>query len=176
MVDMSDMPQEVRDAVDREAIRCVLHRYSHGVDRADLETLKSVYWPDGTDDHGTFNGNAWEFAEYLIPAISKMEMTLHTVSNINIELDGDKAKVEAYCVAYHRLGGEDGKTEMVVGGRYLDRFEKRDGEWRIAYRLYCMDWNRNVPSTDGGDEGIYAGLQTRGARFPNDPWNSLKEG
>ena len=47
---------------DLESIRDVARRYCRGVDRLDLEEMKSAYWPDATDDHVTFVGNAWEFA------------------------------------------------------------------------------------------------------------------
>ena len=47
-------PQQLAD---REAIReCVL-RYSRGVDRLDVEQMKSAYWPEATDDHGRFVGH-----------------------------------------------------------------------------------------------------------------------
>lgn len=57
---------------------------------------------------------------------------------------------------------------MVVAGRCLNRLEHRDSEWRIAERLYVMDWNRNIPSTCRWDGGIYASLNNRGARKPDD--------
>ena len=56
-----------------------------------------------------------------------------------------------------------------MGGRYLDRIEQRDGDWRIAQQTCVMDRNRNTPSTAQRDEGIYAGLKIRGARWPDDP-------
>ena len=75
-----------------------------------------------------------------------------------------------------RTHRRQGKMEMVVGGRYLDRLERRGGEWRIAWRTYVMDWNRNVPSTCRWDEGIYARLRNRGARFPDDPLQAFLAG
>jgi len=40
------------------AITRILHSYSRGADRCDLELMRSCYWPDGTDDHGSYNGEA----------------------------------------------------------------------------------------------------------------------
>ena len=159
--------------MDKQAIGEVLARYCHGVDRCDLETLKSAYWEDAIDDHGTFNGPAMEFCEHLIPALKSMRCTMHQISNVWIQVEGEAAKVETYCVAYHLIPSEDGLTEMVVGGRYLDRMEKRSGEWRIAHRLYVMDWNRSGPSSAEWDEGLMGQLKTRGDRFPNDPYDRL---
>ncbi|WP_448586802.1 nuclear transport factor 2 family protein [Thermaurantiacus sp.] len=168
-----DQLAELRGALeallDRQAIAEVLVRYCRGVDRCDAALLKSVYWPDATDDHGTFSGNAHAFVEQLIPALLAMDRTMHAISNVSIRLLGEQATAETYCRAYHEFDGPSGKVEMEVGGRYLDRFEKRGGEWRIAHRLYVMDWNRNGPSTASWTEGIYARLQVRGGRGAADP-------
>ncbi len=169
---MSNTP-ELQALIDREAIRGVLTRYCRGIDRCDLELLKSVYWPDATDDHGSFNGNAWEFAEYVIPALAAMKQTMHQISNITIELDDARARAETYCVAYHLLPGDAGDQEMTVGGRYLDRLERRSGEWRISERVYVMDWNQNGKATAIWDSGLFAALKTRGARHPADPSYAL---
>jgi hypothetical protein len=164
---------DLQTLADREAIREVLARYCRGIDRCDLELLKSVYWPDGTDDHGSFSGNAWQFAEYVIPALSAMKQTMHQISNIVIELEGAVARCETYCVAYHLLPSDEGDVEMTVGGRYLDRLERRAGEWRIASRVYVMDWNQNGKATVRWEGGIYSGLKTRGTRYPADPSYAL---
>ncbi len=164
---------DIQSLVDRESIRDVLVRYCRGIDRCDEAVLRSAYWPDATDDHGSFNGNAWEFAEYVIPALQTMRLTMHQISNVTIELDGDRAKAETYCVAYHLIPGAEGDDEMVVGGRYLDTLERRSGEWRILARVYVMDWNRNGKATARWEGGLYSALKTRGARFPDDPSYSL---
>ena len=36
-------------ADDRESIREATFRYARGVDRLDVELMKSAYWPDATD-------------------------------------------------------------------------------------------------------------------------------
>ena len=166
------MDSQLQAVIDKQAIQDVLVRYCRGVDRCDLEILRSAYWEDATDDHGSFSGNAWEFCDYLIPALKRMQRTMHLISNTHIELLADWAKSETYCVAHH-LMGESGDQEMVVGGRYLDLFEKRLGTWRIKTRVYVMDWNQNNPSTANWSEGLYAQLKTRGARYPDDPWYSF---
>lgn len=166
------MEKALQDCIDKQAIYDVLVRYSHGVDRCDLDMLKSAYWPDGTDDHGTFSGNAMEFCEMLMPALKAMHATMHNIGSHLIELRGDEAKVQSYCVAYHQFPSPDGEgdVEMVVGGRYLDRMTRRGGEWRIMERVYVLDWNRNGPSTARWDGDLYGKLKTRGSRFPEDPY------
>lgn len=165
--------QELQEMHNKQAIQDTLANYCRGIDRCDIDVLKSVYWPEATDDHGSFTGNAHEFCEYVIPALKNMRHTMHQISNVHIELDGNRAKVETYCVAYHYLDGPDGLMDMVVGGRYIDVFEKRLDRWKILKRVYVMDWNQNTPATAEWDEGLYGQLKTRGKRFPDDPWYSF---
>jgi hypothetical protein len=157
-------------AWDHTQIYTTMSRYCHGVDRCDLEILKGCFWPDGTCNYSDSDENAIIWAENCIGGISQMVRTFHSISNHWIDVDGDSARGETYCTAYHLLKGEDGSlTDMVVGGRYLDRFEKRDGEWKIASRYYVMDWNTNATSTDQRSDGLLGGLNT-GGRMDIDPF------
>lgn len=158
----------------KQAIRDTLARYCHGVDRCDVEVLKSAYWPDATDIHGTFNGNAWEFAEFVTSSMREnMLRSMQHIGNVLIELDDDgrRARVETYVIAYMQIEDEGVEKDLLIAGRYLDRFEERNGEWRILDRLYVMDWNRNDLSTSLWSEGIYESLKVRGKRHPADPWD-----
>lgn len=128
---------------DESDIREVLTRYCRATDRCDLDLLKSVYWPDAWDNHIVFNGNAMEYAEYSMPMLKQYtRATMHTIFNCWIQLDGDVAVAETYVHAWHLMNTAE-KTEVVVGGRYLDRLEKRNGEWRIAERNVIIDWEHN---------------------------------
>lgn len=176
---MSEVMEDVREIqtlIAKDAIRDVMSRYSQGIDRCDLERLKSVYWPDAVDDHGVFCGNAWEFAEFVIPALREMRRTMHALANMHIEvLDDHRAIAESYVIAYHEADGEDGPVEMIVGGRYFDVFEKRGREWRILERKYVMDWNQNGPSTANWTTGLYENLTTHGSRAPDDLWYAWRD-
>ena len=155
---------------DRIAIEDALNRYCHGVDRCDLAVLQSAFWEDGTDDHGDGPVNAHAWASDLLVAIATMRCTQHAISNVMIDFSGGlSAKAQTYVVAYHQFDGEDGPLEMVVGGRYLDHFEKRSAEWKIVSRVYVMDWNRTVPSAAMWSGGLFDQLKIRGARYPEDP-------
>ena len=151
-----------------------LARYARGIDRCDMVALKSAFWSDGVTNYGDADSNAWAWCEAVIPALKSMDRTQHALSNIIIDLKGDVADVETYCRAYHEVTTPDGKQEMMVGGRYLDRFERRNGEWRIAFRQYVMDFNQNGPSTAEWEKGLYAGLKVTGRRQPDDPLYATK--
>lgn len=155
---------------DHMQIEKVLAVYCRAIDRCDHALLQSVYWQDAVEEHGLFNGKAWDFADFIIPLLKGMKVTMHQISNVLIRLDDNRAFVETYVVAYHLLDAADGgQSDMVVGGRYVDRLEKRDGEWRIAKRTFVHDWNQNRPATCIWDSGMYAQLNVRGRNDRSDP-------
>lgn len=159
---------------DHLQIQQVMARYCRAIDRCDLALLKGVYWDDAIDNHGIFNGNALEFAEFIIPMLQSMRCTMHRISNTLIQIDGDRAAVEIYVEAYHLADGENGaQQDIVVGGRYVDRFERRGGEWRIAHRTFVHDWNQNPAATVVWDGPLYGKLDVRGRRDRDDPSYAL---
>lgn len=161
---------DLQSVIDHHDIHQCMMRYCHGVDRCDLEILKSAFWEDSICKYGIDETNAIAWAAATIGVISSMERTFHSVSNYLIDVDGNVATSETYCTAYHQIKAEEGVlTEMIVGGRYLDKHEKRHDEWRIKYRLYIHDWNSNMPSTEQGVDGML-GSYPRGERSPRDAY------
>jgi hypothetical protein len=142
------MDPELRRLLDKDQIRDVLYTYCRGIDRCDEELVRSVYHPGASDDHGTFSGTAEEFATWVIPVLLRdFAGTMHTLGNILIELDGDAAHVESYFNAYHRVPRPAGDRDLIVGGRYVDRFERRANVWKISARTVVLDWSRSEPAT-----------------------------
>ena len=133
----------VRELTDRHAIADAVQRYCRGVDRCDTELICSAYFDDAVDDHGSFKGNAWEFAEWANKVHQRVwASTMHVIAHHTVELDGDVAHGETYVVAYLRR--LDGSAIDVAGGRYIDRFERRSGEWRIADRVFVWEWSSSL--------------------------------
>lgn len=127
--------------VDEAEIRAVLVRYCDALDRGDADLARSVYHPGAVDLHGAFQGSAEEFVHSVMDRLSRFRSTMHWLSNIRIDLRGDIAAAQSYVVASHLLVEEDGETVEIFAGRYLDRFERREGEWRIAARRVVLDWD-----------------------------------
>lgn len=156
----------LQELSDREEIRSVLALYCRAVNRLDRELLRSLYHPDATDDHLAVNGLVDDFIDWALGVLSAASFSMHSVGTVIIELHGDVAYAESY---YESERGEpaedgvDGEYLVMSGGRYVDRFERRDdGPWRIAKRMLMVEWIRRdlVP--------IAAGLR-RGPRNRNDP-------
>ena len=130
--------------VDRVAITDLIYRYSRAVDRLDADLLRSVYWPDGTDDHGIFTGSAPDYVDWVMGFVGGWISTHHDNTNILIELDGDVAYGECHWTGWYRRREGEQIVDQVSAGRYLDRFERRDGEWRILQRVCVSDWSRSA--------------------------------
>lgn len=137
----------IQELADKQEIRDLFARYCRGIDRLDAEIIRSVYHEDSFDDHGTYKGPGIAFADHVIPGLSRFERTMHFLGNCLIEITGDSAECETYCVAYHRRKDADGsETDFIAGVRYIDRVESRDGgPWLIANRVVVMEWTRFDP-------------------------------
>ena len=163
------VPRIIEELADREAIRECLYRYSRGVDRLDAEMVRSAYWPDCMDEHMGFAGNTEEFIAWSFPIMASMDQTMHIIGNVLISLRGEEADAESYFYGIHRVNLPDGgKSDVVGAGRYLDRFEKREDEWRIIRRLVITDWFRQYPDSADWSQGMLGITVEPGGRHPDD--------
>ncbi|MFM5930177.1 MAG: nuclear transport factor 2 family protein [Novosphingobium sp.] len=161
--------QIMAELADREAIRECLYRYSRGVDRLDADMVRSAYWPDCDDQHLDFRGNAEEFIAWAFPLMGLMDQTMHMIGNVLMAIEDDRASVESYFYGYHRVTIDGVKQDVIGAGRYLDRFEKRGEEWRIAERLVMTDWFRHYPDSADWQAGLMGMQCPMGKRMPDDP-------
>jgi ketosteroid isomerase-like protein len=157
--------------VDERAITEVLHRYCRAADRFDLELMRSCYHDDAVDDHGIFCGPVDDFIAFLKKFAGEgtsVQTTMHTIANIIIELDGDVAETECHGVFYMGGEDEDGAWDEHAGGRYCDRLERREGEWRIVYRKVVYEWSRLEPRGRRAWDNFDQSQFTYGARDRSD--------
>jgi hypothetical protein len=119
--------------------------YCHAVDRGDLGLLRSLYHDDAVDDHGgMFRGSPDEYVAWLPRMLSGVDAIRHTIDSMLFLVDGDLAQGELVNTAYHRTGDR----EVVIGGRYLDTYQRRDGVWRILHRSLVTDWVQQRAASD----------------------------
>lgn len=148
---MSAGSDERADIVAREQILSVLVRCCRALDRADAELLTTVYHPDAVEIHGDYTGSAEGFRARAIRNVQeRFEVMRHSLGTVVIDIDGDHAHAESYfvasCVLRERSEGQRMLSEL--HGRYLDRFECRGAEWRIAKRVVVKDFRDVRPIAD----------------------------
>lgn len=141
--DLDARAQAVAELLDKQAIRDCVCRYGRGIDRHDEEFLRTVFHPDAIDTHGDVTlgrdefitwGNKWH---ENVSASHSHNMTSHFS-----DVDGNEAHAMTYVI--FGLCRKDGTTLHVGGGRYIDRLQRRDGEWKVIVRQITIDWRFNA--------------------------------
>lgn len=145
---------EVLEAiVARDRIRDCIAWLARGEDRRDAALISACYWPDSTTDYGVFAGSFADYLAWVVPGSPAIPVTQHVLGQTVIELDGNSALAETHVTSYHRVAMGEQDRDTVIGGRYLDRLEKRDGEWRIAERTMLYDWFQDFGASADWSQG-----------------------
>jgi len=147
----------------------VLYRYARGCDRADEAALRSCFHPGSVHSHGAFQGLSADFVEMALRIVRPLKSSTHMLTNVMIELNGTRAVSECHFLAHHRRDRADGSGEedMFLKGRYLDRFEHRDGAWKIVSRTGLHDFERVLAPADRTLAS--APREQLGGKWPDDP-------
>lgn len=154
------MSDELQNMIDRQKILDCMHRYCRGVDRLDKDLILSAFHPDAMDFHGSNSGSPLKFIETLWPKHATRSRVMHILGNHMPEINGNTAHSETQWLT---TAIEDGSDEVsLTGGRYVDRFEKRSGEWKIAVRVVVIEWRTS------GKSGTVAGEFVTPHRSPAD--------
>ncbi|MFK8040917.1 nuclear transport factor 2 family protein [Congregibacter sp.] len=162
--------------------------YARAIDRMDEALLRSVFHagsvhnhfyqgPSSEPDKSASGDDPGDFVRFAFQVLSAHTHTHHQLGNHIVEFESSSvARSECYFTAFHRmrplgdpLAGETAfETEMdfFVGGRYIDRFELREGEWKIAERVGMTDWMRIEAPASHGIAGI--DQSTVSKRYPDD--------
>ena len=163
----------LQELLDKQACTEVMMTYCRAIDHRDETLLRSIFHPESYHRHGfegpssnpakkSRPGAPADFVGFALEVLQTHTHTHHQLGNIFVEVerDGRTAYTEAYFTAFHRMrragdpkaGANAYDTEMDywVGGRYMDRMEKRDNVWKIAYRVGMTDWQRiEAPASQG---------------------------
>jgi hypothetical protein len=156
---MSIAPYSPERIADRLQIQDLLYRWCRAVDRLDRQGMLDVFWPGAIDSHGPYIGPAEGLVEWILVRHRPIGTSSHFIGNLLIEFAADDvALVETYVRTIQQYppeaksqlaqltGGAAGDAEaamdMFTSSRYLDRVERRDGEWRIAHRDLIQDWKQ----------------------------------
>ncbi len=164
---------------DKQEIYELSCKYSRGLDRLDSKLFRSVFFDDAFCEYGFFNGGPDEFTEFCMNALKDHEANHHMIGNVLIEIEGKEAFGEVYFNAYHKVKSEKEVVEdIIIAGRYIDRYLKREGLWKFIYRSEIVDWSRTSPTKDSYfDSDLSVGCR-RGSRQDDPVYNKedMKEG
>jgi hypothetical protein len=150
--------------LDKQDILECLTRFSRGMDRFDRDCYMSAFWKDATMAAGPFVGTPAECWDWAVPMHEAGQiLTQHSLLNCTIDINGDEAHTETY---YIFTGRNRDESLWQAGGRYVDRLERRDGEWRIMMRHNSIEWATlppvmPIPFGDVPDIGLN-GISARG--------------
>jgi hypothetical protein len=151
----------LQELLDKQALAELVVRACRAVDRADVELLRSCYHEDAIDEHGSVVGTVDELIEFMrsrsLAPERRSSPVQHSVTNSLFEIHGDIAYGESYVEA-RRV--DDGRLWIEGLGRYVDRYERRNGEWRLAHRRVLLEY-----AGDGFDVSDF----TAGYRDRRDP-------
>jgi ketosteroid isomerase-like protein len=131
----------------KEEIRELAMLYSRGVDRKDIELLRTLYTKDATDLHGRFfSGSAADYLNFLEKSFPHMPMSGHFICNHLVSVDGDRGEGEVYALAYHVVPDRKGGfLEDFKAVRYVDRYRKETDRWLFASRVVEFDHESSRP-------------------------------
>lgn len=162
----------LQELEDKEALRGLNARFARALDRGDQALLAGL-WADGAQvEDGAFTGPA---SEYVATAASPagLERSFHSISNELFLVDGDRARGEVYVINVATWNKDGGKTDTLIGGRYVDEYTRVGGDWKFARRSFVHEWNMSFPTTTVWDEGLFGMIKLRGSRGKDDPIYTL---
>jgi hypothetical protein len=128
----------------RQDITDCLTRFSRGMDRFDRDLFLSAFHPNAEIAAGDFVGGPSDLYEWAQDMHAQAQIaTQHNLLNTTCDIDGDIAHCETYYLFAARNLDE---SNWIAGGRYFDRLELRDGEWRIMLRTNVIEWSGMLPT------------------------------
>ena len=145
----AEFERKLREEIDRAEIWRVMQNYGRGLDRLDTELVRSCYWDDAIEDHGNYVGRPDDFIEWANMTTRAFQSSQHGLLSHHCDLQGD----DAYCETYYLFTGiSGGPTNFMSTGRYVDHFQKRGGQWKIANRVCIIEGKFDVPASRVGED------------------------
>lgn len=151
------MPDTLRALADRQEITQLIYRYCRSVDRLDVPLGHSIWHDNGVADYGpeVYQGPGKGAIDLICAQHRHTLHHSHQVTNILIDLDGDRAGSEAYVTASLRMLAGEQLRHIMVWSRYIDTWSRREGRWGLDKRIAIRDFDeiRDVTEMARHDTG-----------------------
>ena len=135
------------DLAERLAVRDVLERYTHAMDRRDADLMRSCFTPDA--DLSYFGGlrrfTGSQFADTFVPSLEPFGFIDHSISSLRITVDGDVAALDVHLCATMALKGEP--VVLVRWVQVTDELVRRPSGWKIAKRRHVPQLQYESPTS-----------------------------
>jgi hypothetical protein len=156
---MSPQKQAKLEAMlDKQDIYDCLVRQSRGTDRADKALFLSGFHADSIVTAGPFVGTPADLYDWAAKFQADMySATFHKLHQMSCDIQGNDAHAETY----YFFVGCMGENNLLAGGRYVDRFEKRGEVWGMVMRSNYVEWTSVVPAM-ASPLGDIPGLELNG--------------
>ena len=157
------MERAIRDLVVKDRLHELEMAYCRGVDRRDAALLQSIFFEDAVEEHGQmYRGTATEFVRWAIEEfLPQWENTAHYVLNELYRVDGDCAEGETHRISYHRQRRGQELHEVIAACRTFNKYECREGVWKITYRGVARDWVTERTGTEALYQGKFEMVPSR---------------
>lgn len=146
--ELAALRAEVADLTARRDIEKAARNYMRAQDRLLPELHLGAFHPDAWVDCGLYAGPAAGFVDFAQGFLADCDASQHLSGQMDIEVDGNRARGEVYFIAHHRTTENGEKYDLFVAGRYHDEYENRGDGWKIARRKEIVDWARTDQAAD----------------------------
>jgi len=165
---LAALEAKCREMEDRRAIFDCIKRNARGNDRFDAELVSSTYHDDGIHQLGLKDIPGRDYGAHANGAHGALfDANLHNVTMHTCEIDGNVAHAESYSLGLFLDKGAE--TGRILAGRYIDRLEKRGGQWRIVLRRTTVEVAMEGRSTLPHGAALSGSGYLRGDRDRSDP-------
>jgi 3-phenylpropionate/cinnamic acid dioxygenase small subunit len=131
-------------AADRAGIVALVHEYAERLDAGDLDGVAALF------EHATWRSDTTGQSLHGIDEVRRVydrvvlydgsPRTRHLITNLVVSLRPDATTAGARCYFTVLQGVVPGEPiQVILTGRYVDRFEQTGGRWRFADRLFVTD-------------------------------------
>jgi 3-phenylpropionate/cinnamic acid dioxygenase small subunit len=131
-------------AEDHAEITALIHAYASLLDAGELDGVAALFehasWRSATADTVLRGADQVRKVYSRVHLYDGTPRTKHLITNLSVDVEAGADTAAAQC-SYTVLQGivPGAPIQVILSGRYVDRFERVSGRWRFADRLVVVD-------------------------------------